>query len=83
MAQNYAKALEPRLKKLQKAGVSLNEIFRRAEVARSNWSRWSSGDTSPTMNTHQRLIAVIEKAETEVARKARNGSKHKVDPNDL
>lgn len=83
--QNYAKTLAPRLKKLQTAGVSINEIFRRAEVSRSNLSRWTSGDTSPTMKTHLRLTSVIEKAEAEVARAAKrsNGTKHKVDPNDL
>jgi predicted transcriptional regulator len=75
--QNYAKGVEPRLKKLQKAGISINEIFRRAKISRSNWSRWSSGDTSPTLNTHNRLMAEIERAEAEVARKAKkaNGKK--------
>ena len=81
IANNYAKALKPRLKKLTEAGISINEIFRRAEIARSNWSRWSSGDTSPTMKTHNRLIAVIEKAEAEIVRKAKNSKRF--DPDEI
>lgn len=66
--QNFAKALKPRLDKLSKAGISLNEIFRRADIARSNWSRWINGHTGPTLKTHTRLMAVIEKAEEDLAR---------------
>jgi hypothetical protein len=80
---NYAKALLPRIKKINRGGISLNEIFRRAEIARSNWSRWMSGDTAPTMKTHDRFVSTLEKCESEIERKARNGAKHKVDPNDL
>lgn len=77
---NYAKALKPRIDKINKGGISLNEIFRRADIARSNWSRWWNGDTAPTMKTYDRFVATLETCEKEIARKK---PKHVVNADDL
>lgn len=38
------------------AGLSMAEVFRRAEVAPSTFTRWKANKTEPTIRVYRRLI---------------------------
>lgn len=43
-------------------GVSINQLCRRAGVARSIFTRWKAGITSPSVENVNRLIAALKAA---------------------
>ena len=45
------------------AGLSLEELCKRAGIAMSTFYRWRSGDTEPRLDVYRRLIAATEPAE--------------------
>ncbi len=47
------------------AGLSLNELCRKAEIARSTFTRWKAGDNGLRVDSYDRLIDVIEAAEAQ------------------
>ena len=46
------------------AGVNINELCRRAEIAVTTLWRWKGG-SAPNIKTYQRVIAALEGAEAE------------------
>lgn len=47
------------------AGLTVTELCRRSNIARSTLFRWETGATGPLLENHQRLVAVVEQAEAE------------------
>lgn len=45
------------------AGITITELCRRADVARSTWTRWKSGDTTPTGRILGRLYGALPEKE--------------------
>lgn len=43
-------------------GISANELCRRAGIARSTWTRWKAGVTSPRLEIWRRIERVLEEA---------------------
>ena len=48
-------------------GLSLNEVCRQAGVARSTFTRWKSGDHTPTIRVLQKMDEVVSDEETAIA----------------
>jgi transcriptional regulator with XRE-family HTH domain len=46
-----------------KAGKSMLQVCREAEIAPSTWARWKAGETSPTLNNYMRIAKAVEPAE--------------------
>jgi hypothetical protein len=44
----------------QRRAVSIRSIFKAADLAVSNWARWKSGKTSPTMATWAKFAGVAD-----------------------
>lgn len=40
-------------------GLSIAEVCKRAGVARSTFTRWKSGDTSPTISVLEKLVQAL------------------------
>jgi hypothetical protein len=43
-----------------KAGKSMLQVCREAQIAPSTWTRWKAGQTSPTLNNYLRIAAAVE-----------------------
>lgn len=50
-------------------GMTVTGVLREAKVSWSNYSRWRSGDTGPTVKVLNRIDAVLKKYEAEKAEK--------------
>lgn len=48
-----------------KAGLSVSELARRADIAPSTFNRWRSGETSPTLEVFARVEGVVASVEAE------------------
>ena len=46
------------------AGVSVQELCRRAGLNRATWQRWKAGTVGPTLANWQRVQAVIDSLHT-------------------
>jgi transcriptional regulator with XRE-family HTH domain len=40
-------------------GISMRQVFQRAGIASSTFSRWQSGKTEPTIGVYRRLVAAV------------------------
>jgi predicted transcriptional regulator len=49
------------------SGVRIKDVLRRAGVAQSTWTRWTSGNFSPRLTTIRRIEAALDHAATERA----------------
>lgn len=58
--ENLCERIDARCKAVDKTVTS---VLREARVDWSNYSRWRSGETSPTMKVLQRIDAVLKKYE--------------------
>ena len=56
-------------------GLSLNEVCRQAGVARSTFTRWKSGDHTPTIRVLQKMDAVVSEQEAAVT-EPKGGPRH-------
>lgn len=62
---------------LRKAGKTVAELCREAEVARSTFDRWVRGETEPTLRTIRKIEAALgrlDSASTGLERSARRGA---------
>ena len=53
-----------------KAGITINELCRRAEIARSTFTRMKAGDHSPNTRTLEKLETAVAAAEVQAQPKA-------------
>lgn len=51
--------------KAKAAGMSINQLCKEAGVARSIFTRWKNGDTSPSVDNVNRLIETLNRASRE------------------
>lgn len=65
-----AEAVETRARA---AGLSLNELCRKAEIARSTFTKWKAGDKGLRVDSYDRMIGVIEAAEMALNGGGENG----------
>jgi transcriptional regulator with XRE-family HTH domain len=43
----------------REAGLTMNEVCRRAGVARSIFTRWKGGETTPSLENYQRMVRAV------------------------
>lgn len=46
---------------VRRAGLNMGEFFALAQVNKSTWHRWINGETSPNVETLERVRAALER----------------------